>query len=70
MSVPPYLDGRHRWGDPVRDGIMLVYTCRACGWVVSFETLIPDAMVAAILRAQGAILRAQGKDNPYRDLFR
>jgi hypothetical protein len=41
------LDQRHRWGAPVRDGARITYTCRSCGLVNAWETVIPDAVLDA-----------------------
>ena len=57
------LDGRHKWDGGVRDGARVTHTCRACGRVETYELIVPDAFLDALISSLSA-------PNPYRSMFR
>ena len=57
------LDRRHRWSDVTRNGSQITHTCRACGLTRTFEALIPDAVL-------DALLQEVNRPNPLRQLAR
>jgi hypothetical protein len=56
-------DRRHRWGEPVRNGVYLSRTCLSCGRRDVTETMIPDLVVSELLRAMVT-------PNPWRGFLR
>lgn len=56
------LDRRHRWEVTERKNATITHTCRVCQRAVTFEMLVPDAVIEAIIR------RAT-QANPYRALM-